>query len=173
MSQPQRLQAVSAASHPSREANRGAKLPDSLEDALHAVVYESALPAKAIASAIGVRYGYLVEAANPNREDTHFQVRWVPPITNASGNDALIRFLAHACGGAFIRLNAGAAFNERTASVLKETADYLQTVAVAEADGTVTADEASEARKQADEAIEALLAHVQWMESRVRREVRA
>lgn len=157
---------MSGAVHATHEAKLRAKLPDTLEDALHAVVYDSALPAKSIASQIGVRYGYLADAANPNREDTHFQVKWVPAITKASGNDVLIRFLAHACGGVFVPLNGSGAFNERTSEILKETADVLHIAAVAEADGIVTEREALEVRRQCEEAIVALDAYARWMESR-------
>jgi hypothetical protein len=145
-------------------AKADAPIPESLDDALHAVVYESALPAKAIAAAIGVRYGYLAESANPNREDANFQARLVPAITKASNNDALIRFLAHACGGVFVRLNPGVAGDEHTSAVLKQVGDYLHSVAAAQMDGTITRREVRAVRREVEEAIEALLGHVVALE---------
>jgi hypothetical protein len=167
-SQAERYQPTGSPFQTTDAAKDRAKIPCSLEDAIHAVVYEGQLPAKGIASAMGVRYGYLADAANPNREDTNFQARWVAPITKASGNDGLIHFLAHACGGVFVRLHQSGAFNEHTATILKETADVFQTAAAAEADGNITEREALQLRLQAEEAIGALVDFVAWMESRVR-----
>src|SRR5437868_6791618 len=129
---------MSARFHAEDRAKTRAKLPESFEDALSELVYESGIPAKAIASAVGIRTGYLTDAANAGNDSAHLQARLIAPLTNVTGNDVLIRRICHDCGGVFVPLNRSAAFNERTAEVLKETAEYLHSVAIAEADGKVT-----------------------------------
>lgn len=153
---------------PSANAKIGANtpLPESLDDALYACVYASGKPPKALADDIGVRCGYLTEAANRDREDTQFQARLIVPLTKATGNDAIVRYLAHAVGGVFVRVPADMQADEHTARSLKEFGEYLCTVANASADGIVTRAEADAARLQATEAIEAILAHVSAIEAR-------
>src|SRR5688500_2465061 len=78
---------------------------ESLGDAIQAVVLHSDVPAKALADAIGVRYGYLLDAANPDRDDTQFQARLIAPLTRASRNAAIVQRIAQDCGGVFVPLD--------------------------------------------------------------------
>lgn len=146
-----------------------APIPASLEDALYHVVHESGeMTPKQLASAIGVRHAYLLDAANQFRDETQFQARLIVPLTKASGNDALIRFLSFACGGAFVRLDSQqTVFDEQTARSMREFAEYLQTVADSGRDGVVTEEEAAQIEREAHECIEAILTHVKTLKTRV------
>lgn len=133
----------------------------SLADVLHAVVCETKdAPAKALADRIGVRYGYLLDAANPDREEVQFQARWIVPLTLASKNDAIVRYLAEAVGGVFYRVQHDQPADEHTSRALKEFGDYLHAVAVAAADRVYTPAEARIVEEQGLEAVTAILAHI-------------
>ena len=149
----------------------GAKFPAkdlTLHEAIHHVFYESGKPFKALADAIGKSAGYCYAAADPNAEAVVFQAGLIVPLTKASGNPAIVHSIARACGGVFVQLHAGhASPDANTAKVLTEVGEYLQTVAAADSDGKVTADEFKATSHQIDDAIEALLAHKLALESRV------
>lgn len=144
------------------------RIYETLDDAIHAVVYETpGVTAKALAGTLGVRYGYLADSANPDREDTQFQARLIVPITLASGNDAIVKFICRRVGGVFVRLPNGAGSDELTARSLKEVGDYLHAVAESGRDGKVTEAEANEIDRQVTEAVEALLSHARSVRARV------
>jgi hypothetical protein len=142
-------------------------VPESLEDAIYTVVHDGALEPKQLAAATGIRPGYLLDAANPHREDTQFQARFIVPVTKAQRNDAIVRFLCSAVGGVFVRLNAAADADEHTSRSLKEFGDYLHSVAESNSDGRVTPAEAAHVKAQGHEAIAAILAHIAHVEQRV------
>ena len=140
-------------------------LPATFEDALYSVVHESDKPAKAIASEIGVRHGYLLDAANPHRDDNQFQARLIVPVTKASGNDALVRFIAHAAGGVFFRVPRDGRTEAATARSVKEFGEYLSESAEASADRVYTPSEAKAIDAQGMEAVAAILAHLEQVRS--------
>lgn len=152
--------------HAAKKGANEAPIPASLDDAISVVVHDSPIPPKAIADAVGIGYAYLLAASDANREDTKFQARLIAPITTVTGNDAIVRYLAHAVGGVFVRVPAGMLADEHTARSLKEFGDYLHSVAAASGDGIITREEAASARRQATEAMEAILAHVTSLEAR-------
>jgi len=134
-----------------------------LADAIYCAVHHSALGLKDIALTVGARSGYLMDAANPDREDTQFQARLVAPVTRVSGNDAIIAQLARDCGGVFVHTPLLAGVNAditlQTATILREVADVIQAPAAALAnDARIDAREAGEIERQIDEAVAALLA---------------
>jgi hypothetical protein len=136
-----------------------------LGEVIQELVLNSPMPAKAQADRVGVRYGYLLDAANPDREDTHFQARLIAPLTNATGNDVLIDWLARECGGVFYRLNSHVAPDALTAKSLREFGDYLKAVADMDMDRKRTKHEVAEIRIQAFEAIAAICSHVASIEA--------
>jgi len=142
---------------------------DSFDEALSANVLESAQPVKAIAADMGVRPGLLYDAANPNREDTHFQARLIPALTKASGSDALIVFLAHACGGMFVRLARGKQPDAHTGEVLRAAGDYLHEIAQAHADGQITVGEARRIRRKVYALIDVALSQLDVIEAQAAR----
>jgi len=134
-----------------------------LSDAVYCVLHHSERPLKEIAETVGVRSGYLMDAANPDREDTQFQARLIAPVTRVSDNDAIIVQLARDCGGAFVRTpvltGKHADITVQTARILREVADVIQAPAAALAsDAHIDAGECVDIDKQIDEAVSALLA---------------
>jgi hypothetical protein len=85
------------------------------------------------------------------------------PLTLASGDDSIIEYLAHAVGGVFYRLSGSAVPDAHTAKSLQEFGDYLHAVALAGSDRRYTVEEAEACEREALEAIEAVLAHVDYV----------
>jgi hypothetical protein len=67
--------------------------PQSLAEAIYCAVHHSDLELEAIAVAMGIRPGYLKDAANPDRNDTQFQVRWLVPLAQVTGNLAIVQWI--------------------------------------------------------------------------------
>lgn len=155
-------------SHPKLTAKFGANDPaaGSMAGALEAAADASPKSLKQVADDLGVRYGYLHEALNPNREDTQFQARLLVPFMKATGSFEPLRFQAHAMDCLLVPLGSSGSVDEHTATSLKEFGDYLHSVAAATADGRVTKAEALQVRREAEEAIAAVLAHVASIEAR-------
>lgn len=131
-----------------------------LFNAIRALVHESGVPPKAIADDAGIRYGYLLRAADEHQDDVQFQARWVGPVTRAANNDCLIKFLAIDCGGVFYRLNRSASMDAETARSLKEFGEYISSLADAQDDQRTTAEEYHRVNAQANEAIAAILSQM-------------
>ena len=72
--------------------------PRNLAESLYCAVHHSAIDARTIAERIGVRVGYLLDAANPDRDDMQFQSRHLIPLMTVTGNLLPLRFLAHQMG---------------------------------------------------------------------------
>lgn len=134
-----------------------------LADAVYCALHHSGLGLKDIALTVGARPGYLMDAANPDREDTQFQARLIASVTRVAGNDAIIDQVARDCGGVFVRTpiltGQHADITTHTATILREVADVIQAPAAALAnDARIDPTEASAIEKQIDEAVAALLA---------------
>jgi hypothetical protein len=159
---------MSSSIHTNSGSKARAKAHDTLDEAIYAVVHESAIPAKALASAVGVRVGYLLDAANPNRDDTQFQARLIEPLTKASGNDAIVRYICERVGGLFVRLprRAGAS-DVHAARALKEFGEYLERFGDAMQDGLVSRAEFNVIEREATDVIVALLEHIEAMRAAV------
>lgn len=138
-------------------------MPNAIFTAVHALVHDSAIPPKAIAEECGIRYGYLMRAADPNEDDVQFQARWIAPATKAAKNDVLVKAIAQECGGVFYRLWPNGTIDTQAARSLKEFGEYIASVADAHTDRTVTPEEFHRAKAQAHEAIAAILAHVEGL----------
>lgn len=133
-----------------------------LGDSLYHVVHHSELSARELAEQLGVRPGYLLDAANPDRDDTQFQLRLLAPLTRLSKNDALIEAVARGCGGVFVRTptltGRHADIAHQSTRVLREVCEAIEAPAAAvENDARIDAAECAGIDKQIDEAIAALL----------------
>lgn len=161
---PRHLAPVESPGKSSREPRRR-PVAEMLAEAIYRVVHEGrrGVPAKVLADRCGLRHTYLLDAANPDRDEVQFQARWIVPLTLASGDDSIIEYLAHAVGGVFYRLTETGALDAHTAKSLQEFGDYLHTVAMAGSDRRYTVDEAEACEREALEAIEAILAHVDYV----------
>jgi hypothetical protein len=87
--------------------------PQTLREALHVMVHESAMPAKQQADELGISYSYLCNAANVHLDGQGFdyQLRHLIPHTRMTDNYAAADFLERAWGrvGVFLpSLKAGA-----------------------------------------------------------------
>lgn len=76
--------------------------PRTLQEAIYCLVHHSAADAKTIAERAGVRYGYLLDAANPDRDEIQFQSRLIYPCSEAGANDVVIEFLCRQRDGVFV-----------------------------------------------------------------------
>lgn len=134
--------------------------PRSLAEVLYCVVHHSRIDAGQLADRIGVRKGYLLDAANPDRDEVQFQARWIVPVTLASGNDALLRYLADQCGGVFFAVpqidDAGSDVVQDTAKAVEAFGALLQCGAQAWADRHVSEAEAQTVAQCASAAIAAI-----------------
>lgn len=72
--------------------------PRNLAEAVYCAVHHSAIDARTIAERIGVRVGYLLDAANPDRDDMQFQSRHLIPLMTATGNTLPLKFMAAQMG---------------------------------------------------------------------------
>jgi len=136
--------------------------PSSFDEAVYCAVFHSAVPAKAVADALGVKYGYLAGAVDPQRADAHVQARWLVPLMQATGNLAPLRYLAAALHCAVVELPAaapaGEAIYERLADVVRELGEDSALIQRALVDGRVTDDEAAQVDREIAATIDALLA---------------
>jgi hypothetical protein len=114
-----------------------------LAEAIYCAVHHSDLDARAVAERLGVRYTYLMDAANPDREEVQFQARLIVPAGAREVFDAGNR-------------------------AVREFGEALTVWGASVADGTVTADELPTIRREAHEAIAAISALVQLAEAQVR-----
>lgn len=139
--------------------------PRTLSEVIYCVVHHSDVDAGTLAEFIGVRRGYLIDAANADRDEVQFQLRWLIPVTLRSGNDALMRYLARGCGGAFVVLPLGQAgpsdATAHAATICREVADVLDTPATILARRGVPPNDVSLIEKEISEAIEALVNYQQ------------
>lgn len=130
----------------------------SLADVLYCMVHHSDVDASSVAEKIGVRRGYLLDASNPDRVDTQFQARLIAPITQATGNDSLIKHLARECGGVFFQLPAvestdHADVNNQTTTMIGATGDMLSELRNALADQHLSVEEAERVKKKAHDSV--------------------
>lgn len=145
--------------------------PDSIKQALDCIGHHGALTVKTLAERLGhVSEGTLGKQLSQYDDDNYPPLRQVVPLTLAAENDALITYLARACGGVFVRVDAGAGHGvdaEQLGKAVREFADVLQCHASACADGLVTAQEATTFDREADEACAAIAALKLRFRSRV------
>lgn len=111
--------------------------------AASALVHDGPKPAKALASETGIGYGYLMKAVDDHQPEVQLQARWIAPLTKASGNDVLIKQIAHDCGGVFVRLVPNDSHDAHTAKTLKEMGEYLTKLAESASNGYSTSEVAA------------------------------
>ena len=140
----------------------------SLADAVYHVVHHSPLGAREIAERIGVRYAYLLDCANSDREEMQLQARLIAPLTHVTGDTAIVEQLASVCGGVFVPLPSVTAAApdviEQTTRAVREFGELLAVTASASADGIVTVAEAGTVAKRGRALIAEATRLVQMME---------
>ncbi len=135
---------------------------------IYCVVHHSDIPPKQIADLLDMRVGYLLDAANPDRDDTQFQLRKFLPLVNATGRYDAMEALAGMLGGVFFRLPRLSVDNgdvvAQAGLMLREFSDVLAATAMCE---DVTPQAAAKVAKEGREAIAEIARTVQLMESKV------
>lgn len=114
-----------------------------LAELVQCAVHHSEQPPKAIAEALGVRAGYLHDAANPDRDELQFQLRHLVTLIRFTGRVDLASVLAEMLGGVFFQLPdiaavPSAALAQETARLASEFADITSEAAPALAAGSVS-----------------------------------
>jgi hypothetical protein len=132
----------------------------SLADAIYHLVHRSADPAKALADRLGCRYADLLAWADVMQQRS-LPSRLLVPLTLATGNTAVLRYLAEACGCVLVELphdvtGTQADVMQAAARVTAEFGDVMTATGAALADGRITHEEAARAQNEARDVIAAL-----------------
>lgn len=143
--------------------------PDSIKEALDCLGHHSDQPLAVIAERVGRVVGTLAKECSLYDDEHVPPLRLVVPLTRASGNDALMRYLAEACGGLFIRVPEATAAGDvaALASIVREFGELLEEVSHATADGRVTADELARVRHEAHDVMTVIAAYLERLGSQV------
>ena len=133
----------------------------SLGDALYCTVHHSDVEAKQLAERLGIRYGYLLDAANPDREEAQFQLRLLLPLVVATGRTEILDYLEREVGRVAFAVPtaadpAQADLFDGLAMAMRELGEDAEALRQAVADGRVTRDEAERFGAEVDETIAAL-----------------
>lgn len=133
--------------------------PRTLGEAIACVVLHSNADAQLIAERVGVRYGYLLDAANPDREEIQFQARLILPVSDAAHNDGIVEFLCRQRGGVFVRvptahLDGAEALTRAHLDVVREMGEDAAKMQRILEDGRLTVEEADAFDVEADETIQ-------------------
>lgn len=147
--------------------------PDSVKEALDCVGHHSDQPIAVIAERVGRVVGTLAKECSLYDDEHVPPLRLVVPLTLASGNDALIRYLAEACGGVFVRVPVGAGVGDvaAVAAIVQEFGEFLGEVARTTVDGRVTADELARVDHEAHDVMTAMAALVERLRHQLPGEV--
>lgn len=136
--------------------------PRSIQEAIYCAALHSAADSGAVAEAIGKRRGYLLDAANPDRDEVQFQARLLIPLMLATGNLAPLRFLARELGCALVELPtaipAPGDVRQKFTVAVKEIGEDAAELERALADNRVSADDALRMKRELRDTIEALIA---------------
>lgn len=136
--------------------------PASIKEALDCVGHHSAQPLSVIAARVGRSESTLGKECSTWDDEHMPPLRLVVPLTIASSNDALIRFLAEACGGVFFRPLEPVSLRDvaSIASVVREFGELLEAAAQATADGCVSVAERARVQHEANDTIAAIVAYM-------------
>jgi hypothetical protein len=114
-----------------------------VQDLVTCAVHHSGQPPKAIADFLGVRVGYLYDAANPDRDELQFQLKHLVPLLTFTRRHDLADALASMLGGVYFQLPAldgvqAARIADETATLTSEVADVFRESAKAMASQRMT-----------------------------------
>lgn len=145
--------------------------PRTLAESLYCCVHHSGIEPRIIAERIGVRVGYLLDAANPDRDDMQFQSRHLVPLSIVTGNLLPLRFLATALGCLVVPVLQGEASDDsiyeaytKAVSKIGDDGDLIRRVL---SDGDLTQDEAAQVCASVNHTMEVMAAIKQAVLARV------
>lgn len=135
-------------------------LPTSLAEAVHAVFYDSEIPAKSIAEQLDKSYSYLADCTHGDSEKS-IPSKLIIPMTILTGNDALIQYLCRACGYIAHQIPQGhpacADLTGQLVRILSKFSATVKTSSDAISDGVISRDEADEIKASTSKLITKLL----------------
>lgn len=135
--------------------------PRTWGEALYCLVQHSNLEPAEIAARIGKRVGYLLDASNPDREDTKFQAELLTAVMHVTHNLAPLHYLCAEFGGVFLPLPAAAASDDEVlaafARAVAEVGESGSAITQGLEDRTLTPEEAQRACREIDETIAAFV----------------
>lgn len=136
--------------------------PRTIQEAIYCVVHHSGIDAVSIATRLNKRVGYLHDAANPDREDTHFQAALLLPLMQVTGNLEPLRFIARELSCAVVELPQLTAqpgdIRQKFLIAVKEIGEDAAELERALADNRITSDDALRLKRELSDTIEALIA---------------
>lgn len=132
--------------------------PRNLAEAVYCAVHHSAIDARTIAERIGVRVGYLLDAANPDRDDMQFQSRHLIPLMTVTGNLLPLKFMAAQMGCLIVPMPSAEATDESVYEAFTKSVESIgdagTLIRKSLSDGALSIDEAASVAKCLDEHIE-------------------
>lgn len=136
--------------------------PRTIGEAIYCCALHSRKDSASIAEEIGVRRGYLLDAANPDRDEVQFQARLLVPLMAATGNLEPLRYMAREMNCALAELPKVAQdhgeIRPKFLLVVSQIGECATAIEHGLADGSVTPEDAQRIGKELDDAIEALIA---------------
>ena len=145
--------------------------PRTWSEALYCLVHHSDLEPAEIAARIGKRVGYLLDAANPDREETKFQADLLTAVMHVTGNLAPLRYLCGEFGGVFVALATGPASEDAVLCAFTQAVTEMGQSGAALtrsfADAVLTREESAWASRELDETVAACLHVKALVQSRV------
>jgi hypothetical protein len=135
--------------------------PRSLAEAVYCMVHHSGVDVAEVAKLLCVRTGYLLDAANPDRDEVQFQARMLAPAMTHFKNVKPLQFLCREMNGVFVAFPEVSSTHDDVyrgmCDAIEEVGQSSSAVKKALTDNDVTDEEADAADTEIDEAVAALL----------------
>jgi hypothetical protein len=149
--------------------------PATIVEAIDCVAHHSSVTLEQIAERIGRSVNYLRKATSAYDDAHPFRADLIVPVSLASANAAIVRYLARAVGGAYVPLPSAALASAgeflSAAHAVQDFGRTLETFAQITADNDITNEEADRFARQAQETIEAILQLAAAVRARVPRKL--
>lgn len=151
-----------------RKRDQDSELPhDTLKDALAEIVFRSAISVKAQADELGEAISTVYRWADVNQPDCYPPLTKIVPHTRATGNVALIRFLAAQVNCVLVPLRdlqqvmveprQLSLFQAGLLAIVKEVGEMVAALEQSMTDGKLSEREARRCRKECDDALDRLV----------------
>jgi hypothetical protein len=135
--------------------------PRSLAEAVYCMVHHSGVDVAEVAKLLCTRTGYLLDAANPDRDEVQFQARMLAPAMTHFKNLTPLNFLCREMNGVFVAFPDVSADHEDVyrglCDAIEEMGQSSSAVKKALHDDIVTEEEADSVDREVDDAVAALL----------------
>jgi hypothetical protein len=135
--------------------------PRSLAEAIYCMVHHSGVDVAEVAKLLCTRTGYLLDAANPDRDEVQFQARMLAPAMTHFNNLTPLVFLCREMNGVFVSLPDSEPAHDDIyrglCDAIEEMGQSSSAVKKALLDDVVTEEEADVVEREVDDAIAALV----------------